>query len=62
MIVLLEASGHRGLAGFRRLLQVTLLFHLAPHGGIPVVLDGIVSPVWKGAPDKLDNNAISDRS
>lgn len=45
MIVLLEASGHLGLAGFRWLLQVALLFHLAPHGGIPVVLDGVVSPV-----------------
>jgi hypothetical protein len=45
MIVLLEARGHWRLAGFGRLLQVAFLFHLATHGGIPVVLDSIISPV-----------------
>lgn len=27
-----------------RTLKVALLFHLAPHGGVPVVLDCVVGP------------------
>lgn len=28
-------------------LQVSLMLHLPPHGGVPVVLDGVVRPVWE---------------
>lgn len=41
---LLEAGGCRGQAGFGGLLQVTLLLDLPAHGGIPVVLDSVISP------------------
>lgn len=27
------------------ILQVSLMLHLPPHGGVPVVLDGVVCPV-----------------
>lgn len=27
------------------ILQVPLMLHLPPHGGVPVVLDGVVCPV-----------------
>lgn len=56
MIVLREAGGHRRLAGFGRLLQVTFLFYLAAHGGIPVILDSIISPVQKYTTYKLHQN------
>lgn len=31
------------MTGFGGLLQVALLLNLSAHGGIPVVLDGIIS-------------------
>lgn len=27
------------------ILQVPLMLHLPPHGGVPMVLDGVVGPV-----------------
>lgn len=44
VVALLKASGCRGMAGFGGLLQVTLLLNLAAHGGVPVVLDSVISP------------------
>lgn len=38
------AVGGRGRLG-AGILQVALVLHFAPHGGIPVVLDGVVRPV-----------------
>lgn len=35
----------RGAEGLAAILQVTLLLHFPPHGGIPVVLDGVVRTV-----------------
>lgn len=37
------AGGERRVA-LRRALKIALLFHLPPHGGVPVVLDCVVSP------------------
>lgn len=37
------ADGERGVV-LRGALEVALLFHLSPHGGVPVVLYGVVSP------------------
>lgn len=42
------AHGERGVAVLRRDLQITLLFHLSPHGGVPVVLYSVVSPGGQG--------------
>lgn len=47
MAVLLKTCGHRWLAGFRRLLQITFLFDLPTHCRIPVVLDSIISSAQK---------------
>lgn len=41
--VLLKASSCWGVAGFGGLLQVALLLDLPAHGGVPVVLDSIIS-------------------
>lgn len=30
---------------FAAILQVALMLHLPPHGGVPMVLDGIICPV-----------------
>lgn len=38
------------------ILQVTLMLHLPPHGGVPVVLDGVVCPVG----DHLGVNLFRD--
>lgn len=38
------ADGERGVGVLRRALEVALLFHLSPHGGVPVVLYSVVSP------------------
>lgn len=35
----------RRIETFAALLQVPLVFNLPPHGGVPVVLDGIICPV-----------------
>lgn len=35
----------RGRETFAAILQVALMLHLPPHGGVPVVLDGIICPV-----------------
>lgn len=38
------ADGERGVAVLGRALKIALLFHLSPHGGVPVVLYSVVSP------------------
>lgn len=38
------SDGERGAAGLCRVLKIALLFHLSPHGGVPVVLYSVVSP------------------
>lgn len=43
VVVLLKASSCWGVAGFGGLLQVALLLNLSAHGGVPVVLDSIIS-------------------
>lgn len=43
VVVLLKASSCWGMAGFGGLLQVALLLNLPAHGGVPVVLDSIIS-------------------
>lgn len=43
VVVLLKASSCWGVAGFGGLLQVALLLDLSAHGGVPVVLDSIIS-------------------
>lgn len=35
----------RGRQSLAIILQVALMLHLPPHGGVPVVLDGVVRPV-----------------
>lgn len=35
----------RGSETFAAVLQVALMLHLPPHGGVPVVLDGVICPV-----------------
>ena len=37
-------SSVRGGETLAAILQVALMLHLPPHGGVPVVLDGVVSP------------------
>lgn len=38
-------DGEGRVAVLGRVLKIALLFHLSPHGGVPVVLYSIVSPV-----------------
>lgn len=38
------AGGERGAAVLGCVLKVALLFHLSPHGGVPVVLYSVVGP------------------
>lgn len=38
------AGGERGAAVLGCVLEVALLFHLSPHGGVPVVLYSVVGP------------------
>lgn len=40
-------SSVRGGETLAAILQVALMLHLPPHGGVPVVLDGVVRPVGK---------------
>lgn len=38
-------SSLRGGENLAAILQVPFMLHLPPHGGVPVVLDGVVRPV-----------------
>lgn len=44
MVASLHSSVRRGET-LAAILQVPLMLHLPPHGGVPVVLDGVVCPV-----------------
>lgn len=38
-------SGVRRSEALAAVLQIALMLHLPPHSGVPVVFDGVVSPV-----------------
>lgn len=49
------ADGQRGAAGLgRAALQVALLLHLSPHGGVPVVLYSVVGPAGHKKTTRLE--------
>lgn len=41
---MLSLHGLDGFVGPGALLQVALVLHFSPHGGVPVILDGVVRP------------------
>lgn len=42
------------------ILQVSLVLNLPPHGGVPVVLDGVVRTVGEKISNVLENNPFHD--
>ncbi len=57
MVASLCSSVRRGET-LAAILQVPLMLHLPPHGGVPVVLDGVVRPVGEWIRNMLANDFI----
>ena len=53
------ANGEWRVAVLWSVLKVALLFHLSPHGGVPVVLYGVVSPVWINTTYQITGNTLN---